>query len=131
MNPNNYKKEPSLSKETETTKQLAILNKTLFEKTEDGFHLFEPIKNGAGKVIDYVTLAVNPAYEHNSGLKGEQVVGKRISEVLPNFEPMWFSVVQQVLQTGKAQHVEGFNMDTQRWYSQYIFKHREGQVCLL
>jgi hypothetical protein len=73
-------------------------------------------------------LVVNPAYEHNSGLKGDQVVGKRISEVLPNFEPMWFSVVQQVLQTGKAQHVEGFNMDTHRWYSQYIFKHREGQV---
>jgi hypothetical protein len=50
-----------LSKETETTKQLAILYKTLFKKTEDGFHLFEPIKNSAGKVIDYVTLAVNPA----------------------------------------------------------------------
>ncbi len=57
-----------------------------FDKMLDGFAYHKIVVDKAGKPIDYVFLEVNRAFERMTGLKREQIIGKRATEVLPGFE---------------------------------------------
>jgi len=57
-----------------------------FDKMLDGFAYHKIVVDKAGKPIDYVFLEVNHAFERMTGLKREQIIGKRVTEVLPGIE---------------------------------------------
>ena len=59
------------------------LYRTLFDNSEDGFMLLEPIFDENGKACDFRFLKVNSAYERQTGAKANDVLGKRASEVTP------------------------------------------------
>jgi PAS domain-containing protein len=52
-------------------------------------HVCELVWDESGKPTDNIILDVNPAYERRSGLRREEVVGKRTKEVLPVVEQVW------------------------------------------
>jgi PAS domain S-box-containing protein len=55
----------------------------LFENMHSGFAHHQIVLDEAGAPVDYVFLKVNKAFEQLTGLKGEDIIGKRMSEVLP------------------------------------------------
>ncbi len=75
---------------------------TLFNEMMDGFALHEIICNDKGHPIDYRFLAVNPAFEKMTGLKAEQVIGKRILEIMPETEPYWIEKYGKVALKGES-----------------------------
>ncbi len=49
----------------------------------EGFALHEIICDGQGRPCDYRFLQVNPAFEHVTGLKAADLIGRTLYEVLP------------------------------------------------
>jgi PAS domain S-box-containing protein len=74
---------------------------SLFQKMLDGFALHEIILDDWGKPVDYRFLAVNPAFERLTGLKAEDVVGRRVLEILPDTEKRWIEAYGRVALTGE------------------------------
>jgi PAS domain S-box-containing protein len=60
--------------------------RSLVENSLDGIALHEIVTNEDGKAIDYVFLQINPAFERLTGLSAAEIIGKRVSEVLPGIE---------------------------------------------
>ena len=73
-------------KEEETLKESETIYRTLFDNSEDGFILLEPIYAENGEACDFRFLRVNRAYEHQTGKKVAIVEGKRAREVAPDLE---------------------------------------------
>jgi PAS domain S-box-containing protein len=93
----------------------------------DGFYrsLFENLLNGCaycrmlyknGKPDDFVYLAVNDAFGALTGLK--DVVGKRVSEVIPNIQETDFQLIEtygRVAREGKPERFEVFLEALKMW----------------
>ena len=58
----------------------------LFTNMASGFAHHRTIVDDAGKPVDYVFLEINRAFEQLTGLKREDVIGKRVTELLPGIE---------------------------------------------
>ncbi len=64
--------------------------------------LCEVIKDRNGQVIDYVILKINPGFESLTNLKAENVIGKRGSAILPELDPKWIKIYNQVAERRKS-----------------------------
>lgn len=60
------------------------LYRTLFDNSEDGFMLLEPILDESGKACDFRFLKLNSAYERQTGAKAADVLGKGQLRLSPN-----------------------------------------------
>ena len=67
-------------------KQVEQNYQILFREMLNGFALHEIIYNEAGSPVDYRFLAVNPAFEHMTGLKSADMVGRSVREVMPGID---------------------------------------------
>jgi PAS domain S-box-containing protein len=96
--------------------------RTLFERMDEGFALFEIIYDEKGKPRDFRHLAVNPAFEHQTGLKAQDVVGKTILELFPSAEPVWFERYSKVVLTGEPANFEDYSGSQGLWFEVHAFR---------
>lgn len=73
----------------------------LFDEMREGFALHEVIVDAAGRPVDYRFLEVNPAFELQTGLAAENVLGRTVLEVIPDIEPEWIFRYGYVALTGE------------------------------
>ena len=118
-------------KAEEALKESEHLYRTIFDNSADGFQLVKPLYNENSQAVDCLFLKVNSAYERQSGLRANDVVGKTAKQIAPNTEQYWFDLFAEVSKTGKSQHVENYNEPTKRWYDFYVFPYSEGTVGAL
>ena len=52
------------------------------------------IVDDRGLPVDYQYLEVNPAFEHITGLKADDIIGKTVREVLPGIENSEFDWIE-------------------------------------
>jgi len=102
----------------------------LFEKMEEGFATHEIICDEAGRPSDYVFLSVNPAFERLTGLKKEDILGRRVREVLPATENHWIAEYGKVALTGQPAHFENHAVGLKKWFAVNAFRPREGQFAV-
>lgn len=93
--------------------------------------LFENLLNGLaycrmlfenGRPLDFIYLAVNPAFESQTGLRN--VVGKRVSEVIPRIretDPQLFEIYGRVAKTGRPERFETFVEALEMWFSISVY----------
>ncbi len=103
----------------------------LANNSNDAFEILEVLFDKDGNAFDYVFLYVNQAFERETGFKQSDFLGKRAKEIMPDLEPYWISVLGKVAKTGVPTHFEEYHKFTNRWYNDYIFKYKEGQVGVL
>ena len=93
--------------------------RTLFDSIDEGVQTIEIIFDENDKAVDFRYLETNPAITRLSGLTPE-VVGKRVSEIIPNLEPFWFETYERVIKTGEPvrfeHQVAGLN---DQWFDVY------------
>ena len=83
--------------------------RTLFETMTEGFAVDEIICDESGRPYDLRYLAVNPAFERQTGLKAADIIGRTTLELFPQAEPIWFERYGKVALTGEpAQFEEWF-----------------------
>jgi len=106
----------------------------LFENMMNGFALHEIVLDEAGTPVDYVFLEVNAAFERMVGLRREELVGERVTEVIPGIEADtadWIGRYGKVALTGEETRFEQYAELLGRWYSVLAFSPRPGQFATI
>jgi PAS domain S-box-containing protein len=90
--------------------------RTLFNSIDEGFCLVQMIFDAQDEAVDCLYLDANPAFERQTGLRP---VGKKVSELLPNFEKTRLRLYGEVAKTRKSARTEARNSSTGAWYTIY------------
>lgn len=84
-----------------------------------GYAHHRVILDESRKPIDYEYIEINDSFERQTGLKREDVIGKRITEIIPNItesEFDWIAFFGQVAMSGEPQDREEYSEPLERWY---------------
>jgi len=118
---------PAASPDTDETWYRA-----LFEKSNAGAALHRIVLNESGEPADYVFLEVNPAFERLTGLKREDIAGKRVTEILPGIETSPFiNTYGNVVLTGEPILLEQYSADLGLHYLISAFKTADDQFATI
>jgi PAS domain S-box-containing protein len=94
---------------------------SLFSAMNEGFCFHELIYGDFGKAIDYVILDANPAYESIIGLRKEQVIGRKASEVYGTLEPPYLELYAKVATTQEPQSFETYFPPLKKYFNISVF----------
>lgn len=111
-------------------KELSYQN--LFESLTSGFVHAKIITNKKGEPIDWEYINVNPAYEKLLGIKAENLIGKRVLDVLPNLknEPNnWIEAYGKTALKGENQIIEGYVKSIDRYIRVNTFSPKKGEFA--
>ena len=93
--------------------------KKLIEELPTGYAYHKIICDEAGIPCDYEFIEVNSAFEALTGLKGSDIIGRKITEVLPDItksEFDWIKFYGEIAINGEKKVFEQFLEPVKRWY---------------
>ncbi len=96
----------------------------LFEKMMNAFAFHRIIKDDQGRAIDYEFLEVNDAFLKLTGLKRENLIGRRVTEALPGIESdpaNWIERYAKVAATGQEERFENYSEVIGKWFTIYAY----------
>jgi len=106
--------------------------RALFNNMTEGFALHEIVTDAGGRAVDYVFLDVNPAFERLTGLRRDEVAGRRVSEVLKDIEPYWIETYGHVALTGEPRTFERYYPEPlNRWYEIFAYRPAPRQFAVV
>lgn len=105
--------------------------RTLVNEMQQGVAIHEIILNDEGLPCDYRFIDLNPSFEKQTGLKREEVIGKRVLEVLPGTEPFWIERYGKVALTGEPATFENYAGELGKYYSVVAFRNRINQFAVV
>ena len=94
--------------------------RSLFENMPDGFAYCKILLDENNRPIDFVHLEINDAFERLTGLKRENVVGKKVSEAIPGTReshPELFDIYGKVALTRKETKFDIYFKPLKIWLS--------------
>ncbi len=78
-------------------------------------------RNSQGNIVDFVFVEVNPAYERQTSLKADNIIGKRKKEVTPAAEQRWHDHAIKAVNTNKTLSYQYYNPIVDAFYeAQFI-----------
>ncbi|MFH2092093.1 MAG: ATP-binding protein [Pseudomonadota bacterium] len=106
----------------------------VFANMMNGFALHEIVTNEDQEPIDYVFLDVNAAFERFTGLKRENILGKKVTQVLPGTDKdpaNWIGRYGHVALTGQEIRFEQYSQTIDKWFSVLAFSPQKGQFATI
>jgi PAS domain S-box-containing protein len=103
----------------------------LFDGMTEGFATHEIILDKKGKPCDYRFLSINPAFEKQTGLKAENIIGKKVSEVLPATDEFLIDTYGKVAVTGESIDFETFSPDLSSYFRISAFSPKKGYFAVI
>jgi PAS domain S-box-containing protein/diguanylate cyclase (GGDEF)-like protein len=103
----------------------------LFENMTTGFALHEILTDEQGAPVDYRFVQVNPAYEALTGLRAQDLLGRRVLEILPGTESFWIQAFGEVALGAPARELENYSSELGRWYHVRVFSPRRGSFAVM
>jgi PAS domain-containing protein len=103
----------------------------LFMNMTEGFALHEIITDDHNTPINYRFLAINDAFEKQSGIPSHDLIGRTVLDVLPNLDVSWIQNYGNVAIHGMPLRVERFDESTKRWYDIYAYQPAPRQFAVL
>jgi len=91
----------------------------LIENLPDAFAYHQVITDNHGSPVDYTFLYVNPAFEKMTGLSKDEVIGRKVTEVLPGIEGLgfdWIDAYGKMALDGEPVYFEQYSEPLERWY---------------
>jgi len=91
----------------------------LLKQAPFGYAYHKLVLNEQGEPEDYIFLDMNPAFEAMTGLKRENILGKRVTEVLPGIRKGsfdWVAFYGRVAITGERQEFTQYAEPLGCWY---------------
>jgi len=98
----------------------------LFEALPCAAAYHQMIFDPDGLPIDYIFLRVNKAFEELTGLSRENLIGRRIKEVLPNTEEIWFHIYGEVCSKCSTKSVSHYSKELGRHYYVKAYSNKQG-----
>jgi PAS domain S-box-containing protein len=106
---------------------------SLFKNMSEGFAYHRIVLDAEKKPCDYVFQEINQAFEKLTGLKRENILGKRVTKVIPGIEKDptdWIGEYGKVAMTGKPVQFENYSAALDRWYSVSAFSPHKGYFAV-
>ena len=107
---------------------------SLFENKTTGFAYMRTVLDRKNRPSDYVLLEVNGAFEAQAGLPGNEIVGRKLTEVLPGIESSrfdWMGQLARVAITGEPAHFDALAEPLGRWYSASVYSPTPGHIMVM
>jgi diguanylate cyclase (GGDEF)-like protein/PAS domain S-box-containing protein len=96
-----------------------------------GFNVRELIFDDEGNPIDYIFISINDNYETITGLKRDDIIGKRATEVLPDIEKSWFDNYAQVVNEKKTVAIEDFSRAIGKYFRVVAYPYKGNQFVVV
>jgi PAS domain S-box-containing protein len=99
------------------------------EHLPDAFAYHQIISDDHGNPVDFIFLEINSNFEDMTGLKRKDILGEKVTEVLPGIETTefdWIGIYGQVALSGKANRFESFSEPLGRWYDVSVYSDKPG-----
>jgi PAS domain S-box-containing protein len=95
--------------------------RSLFLAMKEGFCLHALVYDTSGKAVDYTILDTNPAYESMVGLKKEEVIGRKASEIYATQEPPYLELYAKVAKTLEPAYFETYFAPLKKHFTVSVF----------
>ncbi len=92
----------------------------LFDNMFNAFAYHKIVVDDSGQPIDYIFLDVNKVFENFTGLKREDIIGRKVTEVLPGIENDafdWIGQYGKVALTGTPIKFETYAAPQDEWFN--------------
>lgn len=89
-----------------TLRESEVRFRALFETMTEGVALHRLLFDERGEPADYVLTDVNPAYESHTGIRGEDAVGRRASELYGTERAPYLDTFVRVAMTGEPARMD-------------------------
>ncbi len=94
----------------------------LFREMLEGFAVHEIIVDTANRPVDYRFIDVNPAFERMTGLRGADIIGRTVREVISETEPVWIERYGNVALTGIPIEFEQYSHGLDKYFKVSAFR---------
>jgi len=108
--------------------------RALFQNMQNGLAYHKVVFDNENKPVDYVFLTVNATYEKLTGLSSEKIIGKKVTEIIPNIENdsvNWIEVYGKVAETGQSLNFESYAESLQKWYKIQAYSPQKGYFATI
>jgi len=105
------------------------LSESIIDSSPFGFAYHKVVVDSENRPANYKFLKVNKAFEKLTGLKGDDIIGKTATEVLPGIEignEDWISTFGDVALTGSNKVVEEYSKPLDKWFQVQIWSDEKG-----
>lgn len=112
----------------------AHIYKQIIEKSPVGYAYHKIIYDQAGMPVDYEFIEVNCAFQKIIGLVDSDIMGKRVTNVLPEIEKSkfdWIKFYQDIALHNYTNEFEQYFEPLQRWYKVQIYAPEEFHMITL
>ncbi|RJQ49067.1 MAG: PAS domain S-box protein [Nitrospiraceae bacterium] len=106
---------------------------SLFSNMSEGFAYHKIVLDDRGKPCDYIFLEINESFERLTGLKGKDIIGKKVTEALPGIEKDstdWIGKYGKVAMTGKPLQFESYSEALNKWFFVSAFSPHKGYFAV-
>ncbi len=113
----------------DTLRQSIARYRLLFKNMINGFAFHKVLFDDSGRPCDYVFLEVNDAFERMTGLRREDIIGKKVTDVLPDIENDPADLIGtygRVALTGQAIQFENYSVALKKWFSVSAYSPEKG-----
>ena len=103
--------------------------KDLIQEAPFGYAYHKVICNKSGKPVDYIFLSVNRAFETCTGKSETEVIGKRVTSVLPDIGKDsfdWIGTYGAIALNGGKRSFEQYSFSLKRWYRIQVYSNQKG-----
>jgi PAS domain S-box-containing protein len=102
---------------------------SLYSAMDEGVCLHEIIYDDKGKTVDYRFIDINPAYESITGLRKENVVGKKASELYRVSSPPFMNIFAKVAETREPALIETYFPPLKKYFIISAFSPEKGKFA--
>jgi two-component system, chemotaxis family, sensor kinase Cph1 len=103
----------------------------LYTSMNEGVALHKVLYDQAGKAVDYIIMDVNPSYEEILGLKREDVIKRKASEIYGTVNPPYLDTYSMIAETGNTKSFETYFEPMGRHFSISVFSPKQGEFATI
>lgn len=101
---------------------------------QNAFAYHKVIYDQNKRPIDYEYIYVNDAFEELTGLKKKDVIGSRVTQLIPNIKDSFFNWIEyygRIAENESEDHIEQYFDIWDRWYRIDVFSPEKGYFATL
>lgn len=103
--------------------------KTLVTQMLQGLSLYEAVTDGEN--MKFVLLDCNESYERITGTNIKIVIGKNITDIIPDLESEYLNKFKRVVITGEPDHYERYSKNAGKYIEVVAYRPKESQLALI
>lgn len=106
-------------------------NRRLITQMEQGLAVHELLIDGAGKPLDCNFLYVNASFERLTNLKSQEVIGKTLTEIMPDSKEFLVDKYAQLIATRESVRYEKYFKQFEKYFEVVAYSPEPQQVAVI